>query len=796
MKQTNKKLLKLNKYNCESNERPGSKRGGGVGIAVAKDLIYVRRKDLESNLKSMELCIIELICQRSNIIVASIYHPPNSSKKVFLKEYELLIKYLKSDNSKDIIIGIDSNFDLLKSYQHNSTKKLLDITIDFDLWPTITKLTRITKSSATLIDNIMVNSRIYDSYQCGIILSDLSDHLPCILIVHNAKMKHKPRKAIWCRKITKKTLEQIKTKLASENLTGLSSKGTVNDAFDIVHEKILGVIDKIAPYESYLPGKCTYRKEPWLLTSLLKCIKKQKKLYALSISRFATEREIEHYKDYRNTLTKLKRYCKCKYYNEKCTAFKGNTKALWHVINKITSNEADKSSVIASIKDGVTSYNNQDKIATILNNHFSSIGRKYASQIKQSKRNIKQYLTLLKANTCSMFWDPVSKAEILRIIDSLPNKKSSGYDQIDNILLKEIKEQIAPALCILFNRSISEGIFPDSMKMAEVVVLHKGKERDLCTNYRPISLLITVSKILEKVVYSWTYNFLNDTNQIYDSQYGFCAKHSCEHAVQELIGHVLKGYEWDQKTSAVFLDLSKAFDTISHSVLFNKMEIYGIRGTNLAWFKSYLSNRQMRVKCTGENSVPSFSEFKIIEYGCPQGSVLGPLIFLIFNNDLNLHLSFSNCLLFADDTTIYLTHKDLRHLAWCIREDLATITDWFQANKLTLNLDKSVMLLFNKGKPITENKYLKEVGLPVSDHAKFLGILLDNSLNWNQHFNHVHLMLKCNIKLLKKGKKFLNVHAKKNLYYGHIYSHLTYGMGSNDNPKSNKEATKDSEQMH
>ena len=241
-----------------------------------------------------------------------------------------------------------------------------------------------------------------------------------------------------------------------------------------------------------------------------------------------------------------------------------------------------------------------------------------------------------------------------------------------------------------------------------------------------------------------------------------------------MLGKILKGYEQGKHTLSVFLDLSKAFDTISHEVLFQKLEIYGIRGVCLNWFRSYLSDRRMRVKCISDCGLACYSKWEHIEYGTPQGSVLGPLIFLIFNNDLHLHLSYSNCILFADDTTIYSSHKNLRHLTWCIREDLMTLCDWFKANKLTLNLDKSVALIFSNKRHMHRDPCLSELGLPIVTNTKFLGIRLDDNLHWTEQYHHVTVTIKRNMKMLHKISNILPPHAKKNLYYGHIYSHLSY----------------------
>ena len=192
------------------------------------------------------------------------------------------------------------------------------------------------------------------------------------------------------------------------------------------------------------------------------------------------------------------------------------------------------------------------------------------------------------------------------------------------------------------------------MKLGDVVPLYKSKERYLTTNYRPISLLTTLSKILEKVMYKRTYNFLTETNQIYSGQYGFRNKHSTENAISELLGRVIKGLEHHKHTISVFLDLSKAFDTLNHRILLDKLERYGIRGIALEWFNSYLLNRKMRSKCTPDSSRGTeYSEYYDINYGTPQGSCLGPLLFLVFTNDLHMIIENGQCLLFADDTTLY-----------------------------------------------------------------------------------------------------------------------------------------------
>ena len=289
-----------------------------------------------------------------------------------------------------------------------------------------------------------------------------------------------------------------------------------------------------------------------------------------------------------------------------------------------------------------------------------------------------------------------------------------------------------------------------------------------------------MSKILEKIVYGRIYSFLCNSNQLFQSQYGFRTGHSCENAICELVGTVAKNGEEKKHTIGVFIDLSKAFDTLNHQMLLSKMDKYGIRGHSLEWFRSYLSNRTMRVKCTSNTSGQlEYSTYHKLEYGTPQGSCLGPLLFLIYINDLHYTIQYSSVILFADDTTILHGHKNLNYLKWSLEEDLKQMTDWLRANLLTINLNKTECVLFNNSNNNNVPTFELEIGdcrISNTDQVKFLGLWIDRKLQWTMHTNTLLLKLKQNTNLLKVGNKFLNKTSKKLVYYAHIYSHVSYGI--------------------
>ena len=389
------------------------------------------------------------------------------------------------------------------------------------------------------------------------------------------------------------------------------------------------------------------------------------------------ESKEQKYKAYRNTLQRITRKEKQACYNMQCITFKSNSKKLWQLINRITNKKNDKSCLIECLK--INNIENEDPsaICNEFGKYFSSVGSSYASKIPKSRNSIIHYLNNINRNPQSVFLSPCTESEILKLIEKLPNKQSSGYDGVSNALIKELKNELIKPLTYIFNNSLESGIFPQSMKHAEVVPLYKTGLTNQTTNYRPISLLITTSKLLEKVMYSRTYNFLNE-NQIYSSQYGFRKNHSCDNAISELLGSIIKGWERKESTITIFLDLSKAFDTLEHTVLYSKLEKYGIRGTTLKWYQSYLSNRTMSVKCkTKQSGSNCWSQDYPVDFGSLQGSCLGPLLFLIFCNDIYKILEFCNCILFADDTTIYKTQSDIRFLEWSVNENLKLVSVWF-----------------------------------------------------------------------------------------------------------------------
>ena len=278
-----------------------------------------------------------------------------------------------------------------------------------------------------------------------------------------------------------------------------ANANNLNEKTNLVMQTLSNEIDDFLPTTTRRIQHRKLRREAWISNGLMKSMNKCRRLYRNQLKGSAKDRE--KYKEYNDILRKVKRHAKKQYYIDKCTEYKSNTKKLWQTINKISGKTNDKSCIISYIKDGNTTITDPTGISNHFGSYFSNVGKRFADKIPPASKPITDYLNMISMNKQSIFFEPTTPQEVMKLIKHLPNKKSSGYDQIDNILLKEISPVISDIRCDLFNESMALGIFPEHFKLAEVVPLHKGKSREIVNNYRPISLLTTISKILEKLVY-------------------------------------------------------------------------------------------------------------------------------------------------------------------------------------------------------------------------------------------------------------------------------------------------------
>ena len=767
-------LVKLKSYKSYHMTRK-DRIGGGTSILVHDKLRSRYRNDLIMETTYLEHCIVELKTDKKNILLISAYRPPNTNGKVFLGEYKRLLESLKKQKNHEIIIGLDHNLDLLKSHLNTTTNDFLEINLDRELLPCISKPTRITNKSASLIDNILISRGLQRDFDSFIITEDISDHFACLSVIKDQNKSIKGPRFIKTRKLDDSKINDIIKKLQEFDWMDILSPLDTNDGFELFHSSLLSTIDLVGPEIEVKIRRNQTAKDPWITKGILTSIRRQKKLY---LEQLHDTKKTEKYKTYRNSLQKILRKAKTDYFNNKCKEYKNDSRKLWKLIHSIINktNQINEGLTAVNI-NGIPRYD-QSHITNEFCRHFSSIGESFANKIAPSERNINDYLAIIQQNDKSIFFAPTDTREISYLIKDLLPKNSSGHEKVSNKLLKCLLPALLEPLKIIFNKSLSEGIFPEIMKRADVVPLYKSKNYLDTNNYRPISLLITISKLLEKIIYKRTYTFLDSSNQIYKSQYGFRTAHSCENAVSELVSTIIKGRQDGMYTLAVFLDLSKAFDSLEHEVLLKKLHRYGIRGTAHNWYKSYLENRQMRVKCTVASSGKlEYSDYMDIKYGTPQGSCLGPLIFLIFTNDLYRHLVYSSAILFADDTTLHKTHRNLNYLRWCVEDDLNTMSDWFAANKLTLNLDKTVCILFQKNtNKIQIALKINNILITSQSETKFLGIWLDQYLTWHSHIQKLIMKLKRNKFLLNHGKHMMNQETRKLVYHSHIASHLQYGL--------------------
>ena len=548
---------------------------------------------------------------------------------------------------------------------------------------------------------------------------------------------------------------------------------------------ILQIKEKHLPTKLVKFNKYKHKFSPWVTNSILRSIKYKDKLYKTlkSTEQNDPQYQITKYnlKIYSRILDKVIHQRKRDYYHNLFDRFKANTRKTWDTIKSVLNINKKKRDFPLFFKVNSTKVTNKAEIASRFNQFFTEIGPKLATKLHST--NLPLFSTYLTDNHNVQFnFTQVSEDDIKKILDKLKPKVSTGHDEISVKLLKGGSSVIAEPLALIINQSFNRGIFPKKLKLAKVLPVYKKGDNSIFDNYRPISLLPALSKVFEKVVYHQIFSFFSSHNLFYESQHGFKEGHSTETAALELIDRIYQILDSGEIPICIYLDLSKAFDTLDHGILLEKLSYYGIRGTALDWFRSYLTQRSQYVEYGSECSDPL-----PISTGVPQGSILGPLLFIIYMNDIHFASPKFKTLLYADDTTLVNSlnvfnddvHPDAVNLSNNVNTELNRVFNWLTANKLSLNVSKTRYMVFHfPQRKLNFNLEIKlnDTLVEMTDDFDFLGLTIQENLSWKAHINKIAMKISRCIGILKRLHHFLPVKSLLLIYNSLLLTHLNYSI--------------------
>ena len=419
------------------------------------------------------------------------------------------------------------------------------------------------------------------------------------------------------------------------------------------------------------------------------------------------------------------------------------------------------------------------------NNFFVEIGPKLASDIPPTDTDPIQFIQPCRSE---FNLSTISKTKLSQIIGKINLNKAPGLDKIPNKLIKLAGEAIYDSLLYIFNLVLDTGVFPDDLKLAKITPIYKEGDKTKCGNFRPISVIPAVAKILEKIIYDQLSSYINENDIICEQQSGFRPNHSTETALLNCTNQWLLNMDKGLINGVLFLDFKKAFDTVDHTILLRKLQQYGIKGTALKLFTSYLNNRKQ--VCVVNNVK---SEEKLVQSGVPQGSNLGPLLFSLYINDLPNCLEHTQAHMFADDTNLSCTGTTSTEIESKLNSDLFHVSKWLEANKLTLNTKKTEFMLIASKRKLNHSSADLQILINGSTikqvkHKKTLGIIIDNELKWTEHIEEQCRKLSSAIALLRRAKPYVPHNDLLCMYNSLVLPYFTYcSTVWNDGNKTNLE---------